>query len=127
MRSEAEAQIYELLNVKIDELLDLENFDWNKSQIQGQASEYMKSLLSFLKGTLETFNHLPVSCFLHYFGQTFKENTIVAIKFKRFNVKARVNSPILSAIFFPTFSFFWVFAVKIQNFKNTILHNFSKR
>ena len=64
LRSEAEARIYELLNLKIDELLDLENFNWSMSQIQGQASDYMKSLLSFLKSTLDTFNHLPVRIFL---------------------------------------------------------------
>ncbi|CAF0744514.1 unnamed protein product [Brachionus calyciflorus] len=59
LRSEAETQIYELLNLKIDELLDLESFDWNLNESKGQASEYMKSLLSFLKSNLDSFNHLP--------------------------------------------------------------------
>ena len=86
MRSDAEARIYELLNLKIDELLDLgkfirlfnnvlqkkrkrfqinlifeENFNWLVQDIKGQASDYMKSLLSFLKSNLDSFNHLPVS------------------------------------------------------------------
>jgi hypothetical protein len=74
LRSEAEAQTYELLNLKIDELLDLENFNWNMNSIQGQASEYMKSLLSFLKGTLETFNHLPVSLLILYLRHKTKDN-----------------------------------------------------
>ena len=61
MRSEAEARIYELLNTKIDELLDFENFNWLMSESQGIASDYMKLLLSFLKSNLDSFNHLPVS------------------------------------------------------------------
>jgi hypothetical protein len=61
LRSEAEARIYELLNTKIDELLDFENFNWLMSESQGIASDYMKLLLSFLKSNLDSFNHLPVS------------------------------------------------------------------
>jgi len=61
LRSEAESRIYELLNIKIDELLDLENFNWSLNEIQGQASDYMKSLLNFLTSILDSFNHLPVS------------------------------------------------------------------
>ena len=60
LRSEAESRIYELLNIKIDELLDLENFNWSLNEIQGQASDYMKSLLNFLTSILDSFNHLPV-------------------------------------------------------------------
>lgn len=31
------------------------------SEPGGQASDYMKSLLNFLKSTLDSFNNLPVS------------------------------------------------------------------
>jgi hypothetical protein len=33
------------------------------NEIQGQASDYMKSLLDFLSSILESFNHLPVNIF----------------------------------------------------------------
>ncbi|RNA09952.1 exocyst complex component 6B [Brachionus plicatilis] len=59
LRSEAETQIYELLNRKIDQLLDLESFNWNMTEAQGQASDYMKLLLNFLKSNLDSFSHLP--------------------------------------------------------------------
>ena len=31
------------------------------AESQGMASDYIKSLLSFLKSNLDSFNHLPVS------------------------------------------------------------------
>ena len=37
-----------------------ENFNWLLLQSPGIASDYMKSLLSFLKNMLDSFNHLPV-------------------------------------------------------------------
>jgi hypothetical protein len=61
LRSEAESRIYELLNEKIDALLDFEKFNWNMTDITGQASDYMRSLLEFLKARLEEFNSLPVN------------------------------------------------------------------
>jgi hypothetical protein len=35
LRSEAESRIYELLNEKIDALLDFEKFNWNMTDITG--------------------------------------------------------------------------------------------
>lgn len=61
LRSETEVKIYELLNKKIDELLDLESFNWLMTESQGRASDYMRSLLTFLKDILSTFNTIPVN------------------------------------------------------------------
>jgi exocyst complex component 6 len=59
LRHDAETLIYERLNTKINELLDLESFNWSMNELQGQASDYMKSLLSFLTSTLDSLSHLP--------------------------------------------------------------------
>jgi hypothetical protein len=59
LKSEAESRIYELLNIKIDELLDLDSFNWTMTGSQGMASEFVRSLLGFLKDTLDSFNSLP--------------------------------------------------------------------
>ena len=61
LRSETEVKIYELLNKKIDELLDLESFNWMMTESQGRASDYMRSLLTFLKDILSTCNTIRVN------------------------------------------------------------------
>ncbi|KAF8770801.1 Exocyst complex component 6B like protein [Argiope bruennichi] len=59
-RADAESQIYERLNEKIDEFLELANYDWLLSEPEGQASSYLSDLIAFLKSTFEAFTNLPL-------------------------------------------------------------------
>ncbi|KAI8789097.1 exocyst complex component 6B-like isoform X3 [Biomphalaria glabrata] len=59
-RSEAEQQIYQQLNLKIDEFLDLASYDWTISDSKGQASSYLMDLVVFLKSIFMSFTNLPV-------------------------------------------------------------------
>ncbi|GFY57627.1 exocyst complex component 6B [Trichonephila inaurata madagascariensis] len=58
-RADAESQIYEKLNEKIDEFLELANYDWLLNEPEGQASSYLTDLIAFLKSTFEAFTNLP--------------------------------------------------------------------
>nr|XP_015911635.1 exocyst complex component 6B isoform X2 [Parasteatoda tepidariorum] len=58
-RADAESQIYEKLNEKIDEFLELANYDWLLGEPEGQASSYLTDLIAFLKSTFEAFTNLP--------------------------------------------------------------------
>ncbi|CAL1545201.1 unnamed protein product [Lymnaea stagnalis] len=58
-RSDAEQQIYEQLNLKIDEFLDLASYDWVISESRGQASSYLMDLVAFLQSTFMSFTNLP--------------------------------------------------------------------
>nr|CAG4643743.1 EOG090X01NK [Lepidurus arcticus] len=59
VRSEAEQQIYEQMKRKIDEFLELSNYDWLLAEPSGQASSYLLDLMAFLKSTFEAFTNLP--------------------------------------------------------------------
>jgi hypothetical protein len=67
LRSEAESRIYEQLNNKIDELLEMDHFNWMMNDSTGMASDYMKSLVNFLTNILDSFSNLPVSFPLSFF------------------------------------------------------------
>ncbi|XP_059159349.1 exocyst complex component 6B-like isoform X2 [Physella acuta] len=58
-RGEAEQQIYQQLNLKIDEFLDLASYDWTISESKGQASSYLMDLVAFLQSTFMSFTNLP--------------------------------------------------------------------
>jgi len=58
-RADAESQIYLQLNKKIDEFLDLANYDWTMPQPIGQASSYLVDLMAFLRSTFQAFTNLP--------------------------------------------------------------------
>ncbi|CAI9733086.1 exocyst complex component 6B-like isoform X1 [Octopus vulgaris] len=58
-RSEAEEYIYKQLNVKIDEFLDLANYDWALMESKGHASGYLMDLIAFLQSTFMSFTNLP--------------------------------------------------------------------
>ena len=60
IRSDAESQIYIRLNQKIDEFLDLANYDWMLVESPGMASHYISDLIAFLKSTFEAFTNLPL-------------------------------------------------------------------
>ncbi len=61
VRSDAEQQIYEALKRKMDEFLELANYDWLLSEPSGQASSYLLDLIAFLHSTFQSFTNLPVS------------------------------------------------------------------
>lgn len=59
-RNDAESQIYLQLNQKIDEFLELANYDWMIPEPRGIASSYISDLIAFLKSTFEAFTNLPL-------------------------------------------------------------------
>lgn len=59
-RDDAERQICDKLKNKLDEFLELENYDWILVEPQGHASSFITDLIAFLKSTFESFTDLPV-------------------------------------------------------------------
>uniref|UniRef100_A0A1A8BR10 Exocyst complex component n=1 Tax=Nothobranchius kadleci TaxID=1051664 RepID=A0A1A8BR10_NOTKA len=61
-RHAAEAEIYTSLNAKIDQFLQLADYDWT-STAQGSgnmaASDYLVDLITFLRSTFSVFTNLP--------------------------------------------------------------------
>lgn len=60
-RDDAEKQICEKLKHKLDEFLELENYEWNLAESQGHASGFITDLIAFLQSTFKCFTDLPVS------------------------------------------------------------------
>ncbi|XP_061107978.1 exocyst complex component 6B isoform X3 [Conger conger] len=58
-RHAAEEEIYTNLNQKIDQFLQLADYDWMAAQGGGQASDYLSDLIAFLCSTFTVFTHLP--------------------------------------------------------------------
>lgn len=58
-RDDAEQQICEKLEKKVDEFLDLENYDWLLVEPTGQASSFVTDMLSYLSGVLTSLEQLP--------------------------------------------------------------------
>ncbi|XP_077444159.1 exocyst complex component 6B [Stigmatopora argus] len=61
-RHAAEAEIYTGLNAKIDQFLQLADYDWMASLTGGTAptpSDYLLDLMAFLKSTFSVFTNLP--------------------------------------------------------------------
>uniref|UniRef100_A0A669BQG9 Exocyst complex component n=1 Tax=Oreochromis niloticus TaxID=8128 RepID=A0A669BQG9_ORENI len=61
-RHAAEAEIYTSLNAKIDQFLQLADYDWMAAVPGGEnlaASDYLIDLIAFLKSTFSVFTNLP--------------------------------------------------------------------
>uniref|UniRef100_A0A8C7JXE4 Exocyst complex component n=1 Tax=Oncorhynchus kisutch TaxID=8019 RepID=A0A8C7JXE4_ONCKI len=58
-RHAAEGEIYTKLNQKIDEFIQLADYDWGMPESDGQASGYLMDLINFLRSTFQVFTHLP--------------------------------------------------------------------
>ncbi|KAM9549873.1 exocyst complex component 6 isoform 10-T10 [Guaruba guarouba] len=58
-RHAAEGEIYTKLNQKIDEFIQIADYDWTMSESDGRASGYLMDLINFLKSTFQVFTHLP--------------------------------------------------------------------
>ncbi|KAJ7392374.1 Exocyst complex component 6 [Desmophyllum pertusum] len=59
MRAEAEQQVYEGLNMKIEEFLELANYNWVPAKSRLHASSYLVDLLDYLHTTFLNFSALP--------------------------------------------------------------------
>nr|CAG4650760.1 EOG090X01NK [Simocephalus serrulatus]SVE94087.1 EOG090X01NK [Simocephalus serrulatus] len=58
VRDDAEQQIYEALKRKMDEFMELANYDWLLNEPSGQASSYLMDLIAFLQSTFQAFTNL---------------------------------------------------------------------
>ncbi|XP_037660076.1 exocyst complex component 6 isoform X5 [Choloepus didactylus] len=59
-RHAAEGEIYTKLNQKIDEFVQLADYDWTMSEPDGRASGYLIDLINFLRSIFQVFTHLPL-------------------------------------------------------------------
>ncbi|CAH3162057.1 unnamed protein product [Porites evermanni] len=59
MRAEAEQQVYDRLNMKIGEFIDLANYNWVPEKARLRASSYLVDLLDYLQTTFLNFTTLP--------------------------------------------------------------------
>uniref|UniRef100_A0A8C1TAH4 Exocyst complex component n=1 Tax=Cyprinus carpio TaxID=7962 RepID=A0A8C1TAH4_CYPCA len=64
-RHAAEEEIYTNLNQKIDQFLQLADYDWTAAQGGAQASDYLSDLIAFLCSTFAVFTHLPGNAIEH--------------------------------------------------------------
>ncbi|NXF45609.1 EXOC6 protein, partial [Oceanites oceanicus] len=64
-RHAAEGEIYTKLNQKIDEFIQIADYDWTMSESDGRASGYLMDLINFLRSTFQVFTHLPVSIYIN--------------------------------------------------------------
>ncbi|KAM3591944.1 uncharacterized protein V6R79_009947 [Siganus canaliculatus] len=58
-RHAAEGEIYTKLNQKIDEFIQLADYEWAMTESDGRASGYLMDLINFLRSTFQVFTHLP--------------------------------------------------------------------
>ncbi|RXM32039.1 Exocyst complex component 6B [Acipenser ruthenus] len=58
-RHTAEEEIYTNLNQKIDQFLQLAEYDWMAAQGSDEANDYLSDLIAFLCSTFTVFTHLP--------------------------------------------------------------------
>ncbi|KFO15119.1 Exocyst complex component 6B, partial [Balearica regulorum gibbericeps] len=58
-RHAAEEEIYTNLNQKIDQFLQLADYDWMAMEPGSRASDYLVDLIGFLRSTFAVFTHLP--------------------------------------------------------------------
>lgn len=58
-RNDAEKQISTKLKEKIDEFLELENYDWALIEPQGHASLFITDLIAFLQSVFQSFTNVP--------------------------------------------------------------------
>lgn len=59
-KNDAEKQISLKLKEKIDEFLELENYNWSLVEPQGYASNFITDLIAFLQSIFSSFTNVPV-------------------------------------------------------------------
>ncbi|KAK7919507.1 hypothetical protein WMY93_010791 [Mugilogobius chulae] len=52
-------RLYGLSTFKIDEFIQLADYDWGMAESDGRASGYLMDLINFLRSTFQVFTHLP--------------------------------------------------------------------
>ncbi|XP_071827649.1 exocyst complex component 6-like isoform X2 [Apostichopus japonicus] len=57
--SEAAEEIYNRLDHKVNEFLELSSYDWSMEDSNGKASDYILDIISFLEGSFKAFTNLP--------------------------------------------------------------------
>ena len=60
IRAEAEEEIHQKLISKIDEFIDLANYDWLMTEPQGTSSSWLLDLIAFLNSVFLSFTNLPL-------------------------------------------------------------------
>uniref|UniRef100_A0A914XT61 Exocyst complex component 6 n=1 Tax=Plectus sambesii TaxID=2011161 RepID=A0A914XT61_9BILA len=58
-RSEVEQKIDDALRGKIEEFLELSNYDWELANPSGRASDHITDLMTFMQTTFLSFTNLP--------------------------------------------------------------------
>ncbi|VEN39117.1 unnamed protein product [Callosobruchus maculatus] len=58
-REDAVRQICEKLKQKLNEFLELENYDWLLVEPKGHASSYISDMIAFLQTTFQSFTNIP--------------------------------------------------------------------
>ena len=58
---EAEEEIHSKLISKIDEFIELANYDYVMSELQGTSSSWLSDLIAFLNSVFLSFTNLPVN------------------------------------------------------------------
>ncbi|PAV62595.1 hypothetical protein WR25_26425 isoform B [Diploscapter pachys] len=71
-RSEVEQQIDECVKNKVNEFMDLAQYDWELPAASGTASDYITDVIRFLETTFRSFSHLPPALARHVCMQTCK-------------------------------------------------------
>ena len=61
IRVEAEEEIHSKLISKIDEFIELANYDYVMSELQGTSSSWLSDLIAFLNSVFLSFTNLPVN------------------------------------------------------------------
>ncbi|XP_028133189.1 exocyst complex component 6 [Diabrotica virgifera virgifera] len=59
-REDAVRQICEKLKQKLNEFLELENYDWLLVEPKGHASSYISDIIAFLQTTFQSFTNIPL-------------------------------------------------------------------
>ncbi|TKR80499.1 hypothetical protein L596_014566 [Steinernema carpocapsae] len=72
VRSEVEQHIDGALKRKVDDFMDLANYDWEMTDSRGVASDYIADLIRFLTTTFTSFTNLPIQLARHSCMQTCK-------------------------------------------------------
>ena len=60
IRAEAEEEIHQKLISKIDEFIELANYDWLMTEPQGTSSSWLLDLIAFLNSVFLSFTNLPL-------------------------------------------------------------------
>lgn len=63
-REDAVRQICEKLKHKLNEFIELENYDWSLVEPEGYASSFISDLIAFLQSTFQSFTNLPVGNYI---------------------------------------------------------------